>query len=78
MAMCLESCSFINMLNILTCTINKLYSKSGQNGTWGQNGTPGVLEKSLPGVGLFSPPFDFCRRPVERHTSKLNLQYTTL
>ena len=21
------------------------YSKSGQNGTWGQNGTPGVLEK---------------------------------
>ena len=22
-----------------------IYSKSGQNGTWGQNGTPGVLEK---------------------------------
>ena len=50
-------------------------SKSGQNGTWGLNGTPGVLEKkNMPGVGLFSSPLDFCHRPVQRHAWKSNLQ----
>ena len=44
-----------------------MYSKSEQNGTWGQNGTPGVLEKNMPGVGLFSSPLDFCHRPIQSH-----------
>ena len=42
--------------------IQGVYSKSGQNGTWGQNGT------------LFSSPLDFCHRPVQRHAWKSNLQ----
>ena len=29
----------------ISCIRFTRYSKSGQNGTWGQNGTPGVLEK---------------------------------
>ena len=30
---------------LLVVSLADIYSKSGQNGTWGQNGTPGVLEK---------------------------------
>ena len=33
-----------------------------------------VFEKSMPGVGLFSCPLNFCHRPVLRHSSKSNLQ----
>ena len=36
-----------------------------------------VFKKNKAGVGLFLRPLDFCNRPVQRHTSKSNLQQTT-